>query len=175
MTYIGVDNVLQFTIVLSDGSLVTTNSFQHPGLFWALRGGGGGTYGVVTSTTYQTHPTFPMTGAFITSNFTSPDIAQNVTTEFVKLHLTLSDAGWGGYIGLNNASFSAILVAPNVSLADANTILHPFVQYIEDVTGGLVLAATMPFPSFYEFYVTIFNRTGQVGSQVEVASTTASS
>jgi FAD/FMN-containing dehydrogenase len=49
----GVDNVLQFTIVLADGSLITTNSFQYPDLFWALRGS---TYGVVTSTTYQTHP-----------------------------------------------------------------------------------------------------------------------
>ena len=111
-----------------------------------------------------------MTGALIISSFTSPAIAQNVTTEFIKLHPTLSDAGWGGYIGLDNSSFSAILVAPNVSWADTNTTLLPFVQYVENATGGLVQAITIPFSSFYEFYIFAFSGTGQVGYQVEVAS-----
>ncbi|KAF8813980.1 FAD-binding domain-containing protein, partial [Phlegmacium glaucopus] len=168
---LGVDNVLQFTIVLADGSLITTNSFKHPDLFWALRGGGGGTYGVVTSTTYQTHPIFPLTLAFITSNFTSPAIAQNVTTEFIKLHPTISDAGWGGYITLSNTSFSAILAAPNISWADTNTTFLPFAQYVADATGGLSQDTTIPFNSWYELYQLLFaNMDGQVGSQVEIAS-----
>ena len=168
---VGVDNVLQFTIVLADGSLITTNSFQYPDLFWALRGGGGGTYGVVTSTTYQTHPTFPLTLAHIASNFTSPAIAQNVTTEFIKLHPTISEAGWGGYIDLSNSSFSAILSASNISEADTNTTLLPFVQYVAEATGGLVQATTTPFSSFYEAYQAIFaNANGGVGFPNEVAS-----
>ena len=166
----GVDNVLQFTIVLANGSLVTTNSFQYPDLFWALRGGGGGTFGVVTSTTYQTHPVFPMVGAIMLSNFSSPAIAQNVTTEFIKLHPNLSDAGWGGYLGFSNFNLSAILVAPNVSWADANETILPFAQYVEDATGGSVFATTIPFPSFYEFYTTFFGGSGQVGSIDEIAS-----
>ena len=32
------------------------NACQHPDLLWALRGGGGGTYGVVTRVTLMTHP-----------------------------------------------------------------------------------------------------------------------
>ena len=46
----------------------------------------------------------------------------------------------------------------------------PFVQYVEDAMGGPVIATTIPFPSFYRFYITFFNNTGQVGTQVEVAS-----
>jgi hypothetical protein len=113
-----------------------------------------------------------MTAALIISSFTSPAIAQNVITEFIKLHPTLSDAGWGGYIGLDNSSFSAILVAPNISWADTNTTLLPFVQYVENATGGLVQAITIPFSSFYELYFTFtaVSGTGQVGYQVEVAS-----
>ena len=68
----GVDNILQFTIFLANGSLVTTNSFQYPDLFWLLRGDSGGTYGVVTSITYQTYPIFPLTNVTLTTNFTSP-------------------------------------------------------------------------------------------------------
>ena len=171
----GVDNVLQFTIVLADGSLITTNSFQYPDLFWALRGGGGGTYGIVISTTYQTHPTFPMVASIIFSNFTSPSIAQNVTTELIKLHPTILDAGWGGYIGISNSFLEAIFVAPNVSWADANATFLPFAQFVEDATNGSVIATTIPFPSFFEFYLTFFSNTTQVeteqvGSQVEIAS-----
>ena len=166
----GVDNVLQFTIVLANGSLITTNSFQKPDLFWALRGGGGGTYGIVTSATYQTHPNFPVVAAVILSNFTSPAIAQNVTTELIRLHPSLLDAGWGGYIGLSNSNLSAIIAAPNISWADANATFLPFAQYVEDATGGSVVAATVPFPSFYEFYIAFFSGPGQVGSNTEIAS-----
>ena len=140
-------------------------------MFWALRGGGGGTYGVVISTTYQTHPTFPLVGAFMLTNFTSPAIAQNITTEFIKLHPNLSDAGWGGYLAFSNSSFSAILVAPNVSWADANATFLPFAEYVEDAnTGGSVVATTIQFPSFYEFYTTFFSKPGQVGTNDEIAS-----
>ncbi|KAF8800857.1 FAD-binding domain-containing protein [Phlegmacium glaucopus] len=168
---LGVDNVLQFTIVLADGSLITTNSFQHPDLFWALRGGGGGTYGVVTSTTYQTHPTFPLTLAYVASNFTSPAIAQNVTTEFIKLHPTISDAGWSGYITLSNTSFSALLIAPNISWADTNTTFLPFAQYAADATGGLSQDTTIPYNSFYEFYQAFFvNVVPETAGRIEFAS-----
>ena len=112
-----------------------------------------------------------MIGAVLLTNFTSPAIAQNVTTEFIKLHPKFSDAGWGAYIGLSNSTFAAIFVAPNVSWADANATFLPFVQYVEDATGGsMVLATTIPFPSFYEFYTTFFSKPGQVGSNVEIAS-----
>jgi FAD/FMN-containing dehydrogenase len=41
--------------VMADGSVLVVNDHQHPDLFWALRGGGGGTFGVVTKVTYRTH------------------------------------------------------------------------------------------------------------------------
>ena len=124
----------------------------------------------MTSTTYQTHPTFPIVVAIMLTNFTSPAIAQNVTTEFIKLHPNLSDAGWGGYISLSNSNFSAVFAAPNVSWADANATFLPFAQYVEDATGGSVVATTIPFPSFYELYTAFFGKPGQVGFNVEIAS-----
>lgn len=39
-----------------DGLFVTANSTENTDLFWALRGGGGSTFGVVTSVTVKTHP-----------------------------------------------------------------------------------------------------------------------
>ena len=110
-----------------------------------------------------------MVGAVMLTNFTSPAIAQNVTTELIKLHPIVLNAGWGGYIGISNTSFSAIIAAPNVSWADANATFLPFIQYVKEATGGPVIATTIPFPSFYQFYITFLNNTGQV-AQVEIAS-----
>ncbi|KAG0237810.1 hypothetical protein BGW42_008431 [Actinomortierella wolfii] len=42
-----VDNVLQYKVVTADGQLRVANAYQNQDLFWALRGGGPGTYGVV--------------------------------------------------------------------------------------------------------------------------------
>ncbi|KAF2016338.1 FAD-binding domain-containing protein [Aaosphaeria arxii CBS 175.79] len=52
----GVDNVLEFRIVTPDGKIVTANPCLNPDLFWAVRGGGGSTFGVVTSVTMRAYP-----------------------------------------------------------------------------------------------------------------------
>ncbi|KAF8419398.1 FAD/FMN-containing isoamyl alcohol oxidase MreA-like protein [Tirmania nivea] len=49
------DNVVEFEVVLADGSIVKASACTNPDLFWALRGGGGSTYGVVTSAVLRTH------------------------------------------------------------------------------------------------------------------------
>jgi FAD/FMN-containing dehydrogenase len=40
--------LLEAEIVLADGSVQIVNACKHPDLFWALKGGGGGSFGVVT-------------------------------------------------------------------------------------------------------------------------------
>ena len=49
------DNVLGFTMVTADGSLVHADARENPDLFWALRGGGGN-FGVVTEFELKLHP-----------------------------------------------------------------------------------------------------------------------
>ncbi|KAF7340731.1 FAD-binding domain-containing protein [Mycena sanguinolenta] len=52
------DNVLQFNIVVASGELLQVNSISHPDLFYALRGGGAGSWGVIVSATFRTFPAF---------------------------------------------------------------------------------------------------------------------
>jgi len=109
---LGIDNALQFTVVLADGYHVTANAYLYPELFWALSGGGGGTYGVVTSVTYTTYQTVSLIRAIINVEFPTPDIAQDVITKYIRLHPVLSDAGWSANIAISKSSFSGALVAP---------------------------------------------------------------
>lgn len=50
------DHLLEATVVLADGSAVVVNAQHHPDLYWALRGGGGGNFGIVTRLVFRTHP-----------------------------------------------------------------------------------------------------------------------
>src|SRR5712692_3055381 len=50
------DNLLAAQVVLADGSLQICDASHDPDLFWALRGGGGGNFGVVTSFTFHVYP-----------------------------------------------------------------------------------------------------------------------
>ena len=165
---IGIDNVLQFTVVLADGSHVATSFYERPDLFWALRGGGGGTYGVVTSVTYKTYPIFSFTRATLTAKFASADIAQDVTSQFIKIHPILSDAGWSASFVLSNSSFSGAVQATNAGWAKASSTFLSFVQYAEEATYGQVELAITPYDTFYEFYNALPEET--TGGQVELAS-----
>jgi FAD/FMN-containing dehydrogenase len=50
------DNLLEVTIVQANGSALVCSANRHPDLYWALRGGGGGNFGIVTRLVFRTHP-----------------------------------------------------------------------------------------------------------------------
>ncbi len=50
------DNVLEATVVTAAGQTVVCNAHDHPDLYWALRGGGGGNFGIATRFVFRTHP-----------------------------------------------------------------------------------------------------------------------
>ncbi|KAF7324645.1 FAD-binding domain-containing protein [Mycena kentingensis (nom. inval.)] len=55
------DNALEFLIVVASGELLRVNHQTNTDLFYALRGGGSGTWGVIISTTFRTFPSFNST------------------------------------------------------------------------------------------------------------------
>jgi FAD/FMN-containing dehydrogenase len=50
------DALRSASVVLPSGEALTASATSHPELFWALRGGGGGNFGVTTALTFATFP-----------------------------------------------------------------------------------------------------------------------
>ncbi|KAJ2912752.1 hypothetical protein MD484_g7668, partial [Candolleomyces efflorescens] len=168
----GVDNVLEFKIVTADARHLTVNDYTNRSLFWALRGGGGGSFGIVTSVTYRVHPDVPIIGSFAIANFSSPEIAQTAVTEFVAIQPKLTDNRWGGYASLYNRGLQMFYIAPNVSMSSAQDIINPFFDSLTNITQGAVQTFILPFNSFSDWMDFIFNAslTSQVGSNEEISS-----
>ncbi|OJJ96898.1 hypothetical protein ASPACDRAFT_54267 [Aspergillus aculeatus ATCC 16872] len=73
-----VDNAVEFEVVTADGQLRTINACSDPDLFWAMRGGGGGTFAVLTSYKFQLYPAvkinvYSLKASFITNTTTAGD------------------------------------------------------------------------------------------------------
>ncbi|WP_299222754.1 FAD-binding oxidoreductase [uncultured Aquimarina sp.] len=50
------DNIIEAEIVLANGKIVKANKDNHSELFWAIRGGGGGNFGVITNFLFKLSP-----------------------------------------------------------------------------------------------------------------------
>ncbi|MGX7826214.1 FAD-binding oxidoreductase [Actinokineospora sp. 24-640] len=57
---LGADHLLAARVLLADGRVVRAAADEHPDLFWALRGAGGGTFGIVLSAELRPRPSVPV-------------------------------------------------------------------------------------------------------------------
>lgn len=58
------DNILAATIVDADGDILNISENENPDLLWAIRGGGGGNFGIITSYTFKVRPAPFQVGIF---------------------------------------------------------------------------------------------------------------
>ncbi|KAI6038830.1 hypothetical protein EDC04DRAFT_2569206 [Pisolithus marmoratus] len=163
---LGVDNAIEMTVVTSTGVYLTVNNYQYPDLFWALRGGGGGTYGIVTSVTYRTYQQLPVVMYMIQANVTSATVMKELIGGMLRLQPNLTDDGWGGYGQFGNDTVAFGCLHPNISTAAANTSMQPLTDYLlsfdAEVVSSVVEIDT--FDSWYEWYTYLYGQPGQNGA-----------
>jgi len=168
--FIGVDNVLEIKIVTADGNHITANPYRNKDLFWALRGGGGGTWGVVTSVTYKTHPSTPFSSALMSVNSTNANSTQNLLTEIIRLTPSLVEQGYGGYGGGSVEVFHFFVLSPNVTAAQTQATFLPLFEFARSQPGLSVQAVTILYKDWWQFYDDEFSSDGQVGVPSEISS-----
>ncbi|KAI0361589.1 FAD-binding domain-containing protein [Trametes cingulata] len=176
---LGVDNVLEFTMISSNGTRFITNAHRNSDLFFALRGGGGGTYGVVTSVTYQTHPNLPLIASVLsvsTNSSTPTPSLQKLFADLIRISPNLSDAGWAGFASIapdpstGALGLSALHILLNGTTDQADESIGPLFTSARSLAAsapsGLSVqtAMTTRVDSFFTWYTNFFPQTGDSGT-----------
>jgi len=95
---LGIDNVLEITVLNAQGEHLTLNKYTNPDYFWAIRGGGGCAWGVITSVTYITHPEPKhFQAVFVQVNTTEEASFRQGLAGTLKAIDTMTSAGYTGY------------------------------------------------------------------------------
>ncbi|MGI8839977.1 MAG: FAD-dependent oxidoreductase [Caulobacteraceae bacterium] len=92
--------LLEAEIITADGVVRTVNPRLHADLFWAIKGGGGGTFGVVTKVTLRTRELPSVLGGVnATIHAKSDDAYRRLIEEVVRFYRsTLFNPHWGEQI-----------------------------------------------------------------------------
>ncbi|KAF9554873.1 FAD-binding domain-containing protein [Agrocybe pediades] len=155
---LGVDRVLEFKIVTPDGVLRTANKCQNEDLFFALRGGGGGTFGVVLESTFVVEPTITVQVVLGMYNATREN-SKKLIQELAKGAEGLAADGWGGYV--TPALASGVWLHPSFSEEEAQKSSQSLLDAFASV-GGSHMFFTMPtFTDFFDTFIA--PNTDQVG------------
>ncbi len=127
-------NMLQAEVVTADGQLRVVNACQDPDLFWALRGGGGGTFGVVTKVTLRTDSLPSYFGATLGTVQAKTDAAfKELLERFVRFYRErLSNESWGGTVDVRqNNSLRVGMLFQGMSAAQAERAWQPMRTFAE--------------------------------------------
>lgn len=134
------DNLVSADVVTADAQFVRASAEENPGLFWALRGGGGN-FGVVTSFQYQLHPIGPtVLGGMVLHPL---ERARDVLAFYRDYATGLPDAAEAHVALLTSpegAPVLALLLGYNGDLQEGERILEParrFGQPLADLVGPM--------------------------------------
>ena len=124
------DSVTAMQVVLADGRVVTASADQEPDLFWALRGGGGGHLGVVTSFTFTTFEAPAITRAYLAWPYSAatqvvPQFLRTVPRADRRLWATLKVLGGQTHPSGPSLFMSATWTGPSSAMSAA---LQPFLS-----------------------------------------------
>ena len=119
----------------ADGNHVIANPYQNEDLFWALRGGGGGTWGVVTSVTYKTHPSTPLSSVSLFVNSTNANSTQNLLAEIIRLTPSLAEQGYGGYGVASASQIILLFTSPDVTIEQTQATFLPLFEFAASQPG----------------------------------------
>lgn len=126
-------SLLEAEVVTADGAIRIANAAQEPELFWALKGGGGGTFGVVTRLTLKTHDLPQFFGSANLAVKASSDAAfKTLLARFVAHYADkLHNAHWGEQARtMTGNRFSVSMVFQGVNQAAASEAWKDFIDFV---------------------------------------------
>ena len=187
---LGADQVLSAIVVLASGQIVTASPCSHPTLFYSIRGGGPGTYGVVIETTVKAYPSKSVTAIQLSIapfNVSGIPTFLDALTTVYSAYPELSDRGFSGYgswsissptpvienytAPFSAAGFTQIYAIFGTSPTKAQSLFSSFDKIIQALNGSLYIHTTaFHFDSYTAYYKTLSNISSPIGQQAALGS-----
>lgn len=126
-------SLLEAEVVTADGAVRTVNPCSHPELFWALKGGGGGSFGVVTKVTLRTHELPASFGvAILRIKAASDEAYRRLIARFVAFYAQqLLNPHWGEQAVFRSDNVLALnLSFQGLSKEEAQAVWQPFLDWL---------------------------------------------
>jgi hypothetical protein len=134
------DQVLNYEVVTADGRFVTANAKVNSDLFWALRGGGGSTYGIVTSAVIKAHPDMKVTST--TFSYSTKNVSHESFWAGFRAYLTYFPANAAAstysyfFILPSGEDFTFLMqpfFAPNMTINQTQELLRPWTNDLSNL------------------------------------------
>ncbi|BAE63389.1 hypothetical protein BDV35DRAFT_403809 [Aspergillus flavus] len=164
---LGSDQVLEAQVMLANGTTVTANACQNSDLYFAIRGGGGGTYGVVTSAVVKAYPSKPVVAQSlaIMPLGNNTDALLEAVTDIHTEYPSISDAGFSGYgtwsingpmvlFGNETVGYVHAVAAMGKSQKYAEVAFEPLLKKLQKYNGTSLFVSVQwfQFPSYPAYY-----------------------
>jgi FAD/FMN-containing dehydrogenase len=126
-------HLLEAEIVTADGQIRTVNERSDPDLFWALKGGGGGSWGVVTRLTLKTYElpeNFGGAGGKIKAK--SDAAFRQLLTRFFAFYAEhLFNPHWGEQVAVEPGNvFKISMACQGLSRDETKAVWRPFFDWV---------------------------------------------
>ncbi|KAI1263594.1 FAD binding domain protein [Xylariaceae sp. FL1019] len=122
------DSVLEWEVIDGRGRHLRATPDIEQELYWALSGGGGGTYGVVVSVVVKMYPDMPISGVQLQFDLDSrrPDAFYRAVSAYHELVPSITATKGMGIAEVSNSTFLLTpLTLPNASRWEAEALLAP--------------------------------------------------
>lgn len=125
--------LLEAEVVTADGEVRIANACSDPELFWALKGGGGGSLGVVTRVTLRTRELPEHFGSVEAKiRATSPAAFRDLLARFVGFHRdALLNPHWGESVKVEpDDTLTITMVSQGLDTDEARAVWAPFFEVV---------------------------------------------
>jgi FAD/FMN-containing dehydrogenase len=142
---IAAGSLLQATIVTADGVVRIANTCTNPDLFWALKGGGGGTFGILTKLTLRTHNLPNWFGAVnVRVKANSDEAYRRLIVQVMEFYrANLFNPHWGEQIVFGSSNILTIrMVFQGLDQSEATAVWNPMLKWIAASPQEFTFAST---------------------------------
>ena len=149
-------SLLEAEVVTADGQIRVANACANSDLFWALKGGGGGSYGVISKVTLRLHELPEFFGAVsLTINARSGPEYRRLIREFVSFYSEhLFNDHWGEQVSLTPDNALVVnMVSQGLSTEQARHVWQPFLDRVASAgfeLEGRPIIASVPARRFWD-------------------------